>query len=94
MKTPKPKRTQYTCQCSAYRFPHRFGGGRCNGQNLVDDYWESHWGSGECKNCNCLTEMDGILSCDVYVGGDKPKECPIVQEFIYYNEIKLPKGKK
>ena len=30
-----PRKGEYTCTCPAYRFPHRFGGGRCSGMWLV-----------------------------------------------------------
>ncbi|QGF21268.1 hypothetical protein KMB89_gp69 [Citrobacter phage HCF1] len=29
-------RKQVTCRCSAYDFPHRFGGGACNGLSIVE----------------------------------------------------------
>lgn len=41
------KRSEETCFCPAYKFPHREGGGRCNGS---DAYW--------CDDCHeeCIPE--------------------------------------
>lgn len=40
--TKKPKRNQITCNCPAYAFPHRQGGGKCTLPEhceLYDDDW-------------------------------------------------------
>lgn len=29
------RKPQNTCGCSAYKFPHRFGGGDCQGQSQI-----------------------------------------------------------
>lgn len=75
-------RHQVTCTCTAYDFPHRFGGGRCNGLSIV----EEHCGGWLCQHCNPFNQ-----GCEVMKGQEEPKECPYVIEFCEYNEIKLPK---
>lgn len=87
----KPRRHEYTCTCSAYRFPHRFGGGRCSGYWLVAEQWESHYGGGECRNCISYNTTEQIPYCEVYEGGENVRECPVWQEFVHYNEIKVKK---
>lgn len=47
----KPRRGEYICTCGAYRFPHRFGSGRCSGYFIAVEQWESHYGSGDCDLC-------------------------------------------
>lgn len=76
---------EYTCRCSAYRFPHRFGGGRCHGQQIVSGYWLTYFGSGDCSECNSRDEN----TCQVYDGVEKENECPVFQEFVDYEEIRL-----
>jgi len=72
---------EYTCTCRAYKFPHRFGGGRCTGVFLTDN-----WPQKQCYNCPC--HQDGA-GCEVAKGAESIKECRIYQEFIEYWEIKV-----
>ncbi|QXG07631.1 hypothetical protein [Erwinia phage Snitter] len=74
------RRRQTTCTCDAYDFPHRFGGGRCDGIAIVMLYA----GSSACFNCHLNNN-----GCEVIKGQESPKECPHVIEFCHYNEIKL-----
>lgn len=85
----KPRKGEHVCRCHAYRFPHRFGGGRCTGYSVVSDYWERHYGSGDCANCLLLDEGE----CQVVNGQEKTRECPVFQEFVQYHEIKLKKSR-
>ncbi len=85
----KQRKGEYTCNCGAYGFPHRFGGGRCNGSNIVDQQWESHYGGWSCRNCNNLNTTEDIPYCEVYVGQERTEECPAWQEFVHCNEIKV-----
>lgn len=82
---------QHTCRCSAYKFPHRFGGGKCNGYQLVKDHWLGSFGySHKCSSCNNLVvNDDGYRECDVMTGGEPPKRCEIVMDFLHLNGIKL-----
>ena len=84
----KPRKGEFVCKCNAYKFPHRFGGGRCNGFFVVDDYWQGHYGGGECARCNLLCD-DGERTCQVVDGQESVTECPVWQDFVQYNEIKL-----
>jgi hypothetical protein len=93
MKKPKrkPRKGEHVCNCYAYRFPHRFGGGNCTGSWIADETWEANYGCGNpCDNCNNLNEdYNGIKYCEVYQGQEEIKECPAYQEFVEYNEIKV-----
>lgn len=79
----KARKGEFVCRCGAYKFPHRFTGGRCSGYYLVSEYWDTHWGSGACKTCNSCNEG----SCDVFDGREVVGECEAFQEFIRVNEI-------
>lgn len=76
------KRRQITCNCQAYDFPHRFGGGRCDGLAIV----EANVGGYHCDACNLLNGG----RCEVMTGQEAARECVYVLEFCEYNEIKLP----
>lgn len=89
----KPRRGEYVCTCGAYRFPHRFGGGRCSGYFIAVEQWESHYGSGDCRHCNSLNRTEAVPYCEVVEGGESVQECPVWQEFVRFNEIKLKKEK-
>lgn len=84
----KPRKGEYVCSCSAYKFPHKFGAGQCNGFWIVQETWEHNWGGGICQTCNACNRIDG-LQCDVYVGSESVKEGECWQEFVNYNEIKV-----
>ena len=73
-------RNQVTCNCRAYNFPHRFGGGACEGMSVV----EQSIGGASCKDCHLNNH-----GCEVLNGQEHPRECPAVQDFIQYWEIKL-----
>lgn len=87
------RKGSYTCSCKAYNFPHRFGSGKCTGRNIVEETWSRNWGFGECKDCVCIEEWDGALSCVVESGSESVEQCPIWQEFVLDNEIKIYKRK-
>lgn len=70
-------RKQYTCRCGAYSFPHRFGGGSCNGMWLVEPGANCH---------QCQLNNGG---CEVAKGQEHPRECANVQEFAAQWEIRL-----
>lgn len=74
------KRHQVTCRCSAYRFPHRFGGGACDGMSIVIDRFP---GSG-CRTCHLNNN-----GCEVINGQEHPRECEYVIDFTHYHEVKL-----
>lgn len=78
----RKKRFQVTCFCDAYEFPHRFGGGKCNGFNIVESCFNSR---SLCIHCNLFS----ISGCEVLNGLESTKECPAVHDFLNYNEVKL-----
>lgn len=83
-------RAEYTCRCKAYKFPHRFGSGKCNGYHLASDHWFTFFGWDKtCQNCPSMVidEIAGPL-CEVVNGGNHPKHCEIVIEFKYDKGIK------
>lgn len=78
--TKKRKRNQVTCNCQAYEFPHRFGGGACDGYHIVIE----QAGGELCQHCNLFNGR-----CEIIDGQESPRECPYVQEFCHYWEVKL-----
>lgn len=76
---------EHTCFCYAYSFPHRFGGGRCRGQNIVDDQWLYNFGQGACEPCVAREDQ----TCDVFDGREKVTVCPVWQDFVRDYEIRL-----
>ena len=86
----KPRKGEYTCNCTAYNFPHRFGSGKCHGNHIVREYWETYYGSsGDCEECILLDTTEGYNQCQVINGIEKETECPVFQEFIQLEEINL-----
>lgn len=77
----KRVRKQYTCRCGAYEFPHRFGGGRCDGYAVAVETRSRYWMCGDCHLNN--------NGCEVLTGQEHPRECPGVQELLNEWEIKL-----
>lgn len=73
-------RRQVTCKCGAYSFPHRFGGGKCDGLVIVI----AAAGSSHCHYCHMNNN-----GCEVIKGQEHPRECPAVIDFCEYNEVKL-----
>jgi hypothetical protein len=84
-KRRKPRFGEKTCTCSAYRFPHRFGGGECDGSAVAEDYWDAHWGDGLCAQCNCCRGS----FCDVVAGAEDAKYGRCYQELVEFHEIKI-----
>ena len=73
----KRDRVQVTCYCKAYSFPHRIGGGLCNGSQWAEDYMT--WVREECELCNCL-RSDSV--CDVVTGVEDFKHCEGFQDHL------------
>jgi hypothetical protein len=55
-----------TCTCSAYRFPHRLNGGKCNVHSFAAWYLE-HKGNA-CFECKHKTSEYGRAYCPVAEG--------------------------
>lgn len=81
----KPRPGELTCNCNAYKFPHRFGGGRCRGNSIVYQAWAENFGSGPCSDC--LMNMGD--HCQVDQGQESPAECPIWQEQVQLEGVRL-----
>jgi hypothetical protein len=74
---------EFTCNCQAYHFPHRFGGGRCSGIHLVEDTFYS-------KSDFCLHCVENTpYGCAVVDGRESPKECPAYQDLVEREEVKI-----
>jgi hypothetical protein len=78
---------EFTCNCGAYPFPHRFGGGACNGGSLVEQWWAS----GDCGNCGNIAydSQTFVPYCQVIEGGERLEECGTLQEFMRRNEVRI-----
>ena len=77
---------QYTCNCSAYKFPHRLGAGKCKLINHIKNEFINNYGSAEpCNNCNNFIDF----SCQVVGGIESLEHCLIVQEMERACEIKF-----
>lgn len=87
-KRRKPRSYEVVCTCGAYKFPHRFGGGKCSGRWVVSQAWEENYGRGDCKDCN-LCNTDQGIRCEVLDGQENVDQCPIWQEFVRYNEVRI-----
>lgn len=86
------RKGEYTCNCPAYHFPHRFGGGRCSGSWVVDDTWENSYGcTSPCNDCINKNETEDVPYCEVHIGQERVNVCPAWLEFVEYNEIKVTK---
>ena len=72
------------CRCEAYKYPHRFGGGYCDGSSLVTFFWEK----GKCGDCRFkdLDSFTGTPSCQVLNGQDEIIYCEQLHEFLRANE--------
>lgn len=78
----KRRNGEVVCRCGAYRFPHRFLSGDCDGSGYVQEIYEP-WST--CKGCNFLE--DGI-TCVVLDGREPVYHCPELQEFERYEGVK------
>lgn|SRR5574343_91254 len=81
----RTKQKQFTCSCTAYKFPHRLGGGRCTLQKFVVREFEKNYGSGECSGCLCFSNYE----CSVANGVESPEYCQIVQNIEHFYQINL-----
>lgn len=87
------RKGEYVCYCSAYKFPHRFTGGRCSGYDFSQEYWEAHYGAGDCTHCPCFNSREGY-ECEVVTGQERVSQCRAFQEFVHVNEVIIYKKRK
>ena len=70
------KHKQLTCRCKAYKFPHRWMGGKCTGIAFVNWYWFSrNEGRAECENCGSNNEFE----CHVITGQEDVHQCQAIR---------------
>ncbi len=72
---------QAVCKCPAYSFPHRLGGGACNGYFLAQECFEN------CIHC-ARCDLHDTKVCEVMVEITAPRHCPYVIEFCEEYEVK------
>ena len=69
-KKKKQRGIQLECDCSAYRFPHRMGGGKCDGVAMVEKFrWE-----GDQRICELCVERHD-QGCNVIDGLESHQYC-------------------
>ena len=56
---------------------------------LVHEQWHTFYGSGACKHCCAHNTTEDIRYCEVLEGSESPEVCPIWDEFVQRNEIKV-----
>lgn len=94
MSTRGAKRKRRTgenvCRCGAYKFPHRFMGGACDGAYVVAETFEKQkWA--DCRDCP-LYEVDherGVIECQALEGREELRECPALIDVIRHEGVKL-----
>jgi len=80
-------RINVTCLCDAYDFPHRISGGKCNGSQWAESYYEMD--KGECESCQ--SNNDG--QCDVANGAETIWSCEGVFDHMRtQDDTRLPKS--
>jgi len=52
---------EFVCDCDAYKFPHRFGGGKCHGSCIVSEHWNLYWG-----RCEVDMGLEKEFECRVF----------------------------
>ena len=57
------------CTCGAYTFPHKVGGGKCNGEDFAEYHWLYHKQDCEFCNLNCGTHCDAQTGAESIVHG-------------------------
>lgn len=88
---PRRRRAgEVVCRCGAYKFPHRWMGGDCNGGAFVSSLWERTCGGGECRGCPLIDEGgDGERICQVVAGIEEIMQCPELADAVRFEGVKL-----
>jgi hypothetical protein len=82
----KQRRTQVTCYCHSYAFPHRIGGGRCTGALWAASYLEVD--GAQCARCNARCAPN---TCEVARGTEEIQVCEGYQEHLLHTPaLRLP----
>lgn len=76
---------QITCLCNRYDFPHRLGGGKCNGREWTESYFTTFHNL--CQMCNCNNN-----GCEVASGSEELEHCEAYNHFLHSGiNVSLPK---
>jgi hypothetical protein len=79
----------HTCHCSAYAFPHRFKGGKCDGWDAVERVFENGSACRDCKLYEEQREPHGELTgiCMLLETQDqaRPEDCPGIELVVKEN---------
>lgn len=88
----KPRKYEQTCTCKAYKFPHRFGGGKCTGKVIVYEYFSETGGiDGECASCMLCDKSQGFTVCEVIDGGEPAEGCQAWRDYVRWHGIRIYK---
>lgn len=80
-KPPYHNGKQVVCTCNVYDFPHRYGGGKCDGMQIAVNCFENKT---LCRNCINLSSY----GCDIINGIESPGECPAVHDFNHEYQVR------
>ncbi len=82
-----------TCLCPSYKFPHRLGGGLCDGSEFIRSIRDNPLHKDDCEYCNLLNKETG--ECEVLEGREKIKYCDALRYYKDSYGVKLsPMHKK
>ena len=91
----KKKTPQVTCSCTAYKFPHRIGGGACSASEWCESYKEIDGAC--CQYCSCNNNSESgaqgerFNTCDVEQGLESIMLCDAYQDHLHSQPItRLP----
>ncbi len=83
----KKKTPQVTCSCTAYKFPHRIGGGACSASDWCESYKEIDGSC--CQYCSCNNNSESSAqgerfnTCDVISELEGVKLCDGFQDYLH-----------
>lgn len=62
-------------------------GGSCSGLGFVQRYWESHYGSGACRNCQHFNSDEDRFYCEVDEGIEDVRHCEALKEYLVEHDM-------
>lgn len=87
----KRRKGEHVCDCQAYDFPHRFGGGACSGRAIVVKQWNKGGWNKTCVRCHARDAT--AASCQVLEGQESVDECPAWQSYVASHEIRVSRSR-